>query len=779
MDKALYGSFIVPLRKCPKNAWIGNKGASLVFLRRHKFRIPETFFVTGRAYEEFLQKGDQVFGKLKDELSRIPDFTYAVRSSTNIEDTQNFSHAGQFKTITGVRGREELIAAISEVWQSAAHPESEDYQAAIPGAKERVKCAVIIQRMIPAKLAGVCFSKNPVSQQDEVVTEAVEGAGDSLVQQGKNPFRWRIRNGNIKEGNPEHQYIGIVKYLAEATAKLKRLSRQHIDVEWVFDGVDVYFLQLRGITGNSRQHVYSNKMAQEMLPGLIKPLVWSVNIPLVNGTWIHILSRIIGKMGVRPGDLAKSFYYRTYFNVTNLAAIFKEFGVPLTVFEEMMLSEKKTKHTFNPGLRTIRHTFRIMAFVWSLLNFETFFKKEYPVLKDYCQKLDEEIAGSDVGEAFSVLFDKLFKAGQRLTFLNILIPVLMRIYDKRFTRQLKRRKLDYNKISFHADFPELEELSPLAYMQQCKKELEEFSERKGLQVTSLAQLREQEDAAIICREFDQFIHRFGHFSESGNDFSHPKWEEDEAFVFQMISSSAPVNKHKELVAFRELKPPGIKGMILKRSYFKAGRFKVYREQISSLYIFGYGLFRKLFLMLGRSFVEKSLIDENSDIFYLELKEVEKLVNSSGEVEKDRFRRQIMKRKREMEECRDVVLPSVIYGETPPVLTKANIRNFSGVPASPGTFQGKTRIVKRVADFNKVHRGDVLVIPFSDVSWTPVLVKAGGIVSESGGVLSHCSIIARELGIPALVSVENACTLQDDMKVTVNGSNGILTVHDDE
>lgn len=72
---------------------------------------------------------------------------------------------------------------------------------------------------------------------------------------------------------------------------------------------------------------------------------------------------------------------------------------------------------------------------------------------------------------------------------------------------------------------------------------------------------------------------------------------------------------------------------------------------------------------------------------------------------------------------------------------------------------------------------MVIIPFSDVSWTPVLCKAGAIVAESGGMLSHCSIIAREMGIPSLVSVDNACALQDEVLVTVDGSNGLLTVHD--
>jgi len=53
------------------------------------------------------------------------------------------------------------------------------------------------------------------------------------------------------------------------------------------------------------------------------------------------------------------------------------------------------------------------------------------------------------------------------------------------------------------------------------------------------------------------------------------------------------------------------------------------------------------------------------------------------------------------------------------------------------------------------------------------------VAESGGILSHCSIIAREMGIPALVSVENACGIKNNTRLTVDGSNGILTIHDNE
>jgi len=133
----------------------------------------------------------------------------------------------------------------------------------------------------------------------------------------------------------------------------------------------------------------------------------------------------------------------------------------------------------------------------------------------------------------------------------------------------------------------------------------------------------------------------------------------------------------------------------------------------------------------------------------------------------------------MEETKDILLPQAIYGEAAPILERGEVKNHYGTGTSSGSYSGKTRVVQRRDDFDSVRKGDVLLIPFSDVSWTPILAKAGAIVSETGGMLSHCSIIAREMGIPALVSVENACSIGNGLNVTADGSNGILTIHDHE
>ena len=79
------------------------------------------------------------------------------------------------------------------------------------------------------------------------------------------------------------------------------------------------------------------------------------------------------------------------------------------------------------------------------------------------------------------------------------------------------------------------------------------------------------------------------------------------------------------------------------------------------------------------------------------------------------------------------------------------------------------------DFDKVRLGDVLVILFSDVNWTPLFVKARVVVIESGGILFHASILAREYGIPAVVSVQGIMALKDQSIVAIDGTSGKITV----
>ncbi|OAV61488.1 hypothetical protein A6F49_08565 [Enteractinococcus helveticum] len=101
--------------------------------------------------------------------------------------------------------------------------------------------------------------------------------------------------------------------------------------------------------------------------------------------------------------------------------------------------------------------------------------------------------------------------------------------------------------------------------------------------------------------------------------------------------------------------------------------------------------------------------------------------------------------------------------------------ITGEPASPGAASGPVRLILGPADFATVEAGDVIVCRMTDPAWTPLFSLAAAVVTETGGVLSHAAIVAREVGIPAVLAVPQATELLKPASVvTVDGNTGCIT-----
>ncbi len=113
--------------------------------------------------------------------------------------------------------------------------------------------------------------------------------------------------------------------------------------------------------------------------------------------------------------------------------------------------------------------------------------------------------------------------------------------------------------------------------------------------------------------------------------------------------------------------------------------------------------------------------------------------------------------------------------TPPAWPAPAATGLTGTPGSRGVVTGTARIIRGPRDFARARPGDIIVCPFTDPAWTPLLRIAAGVVTETGGVLSHAAIVAREHGIPAVLGVPDATRrLHDDSTITIDGTNGTVT-----
>jgi pyruvate,water dikinase len=183
--------------------------------------------------------------------------------------------------------------------------------------------------------------------------------------------------------------------------------------------------------------------------------------------------------------------------------------------------------------------------------------------------------------------------------------------------------------------------------------------------------------------------------------------------------------------------------------------------------------RKLLLELGRRWSERRLVDTAEDIFYLQLDEMGQVADVPHPLH-------------DLIAERRVELATNLHGPWPDIIqdgqeifretAESENRRLHGVAGSPGTVTGRCRIIQGPQEFGRLESGDILVTPLTNPVWTPLFAIAGGLVTDVGGILSHGAIVAREYGIPAVMSVSGATDrLVDGQVITVNGDKGIITI----
>ena len=279
--------------------------------------------------------------------------------------------------------------------------------------------------------------------------------------------------------------------------------------------------------------------------------------------------------------------------------------------------------------------------------------------------------------------------------------------------------------------------------------------------------------AGFCRAFTAFMDRFGCLGDNTNDIASRRWREQPDAALEMIARFTRRAVAAKLT-WDELPLSSLRRWALGPLYRRARAFRLYREALGYYYAYASGLIRAAALSLGRRWAQRGWIAQAEDVFDLYRDEV-RAVAAQGQLNGD-LAATIAARQREMRAYEGVALPTVIYGDRAIPLEDELADVLEGVATSQGYYCGPVCVVRGVEDFDKLRDGDVLVAPFSDVGWTPLFARAGAVVAESGGMLSHCSIVAREYGIPAVVSVAGACRLVDGELVTVDAYKGRVILH---
>ncbi|MEK3924032.1 PEP-utilizing enzyme [Paenibacillus sp. FSL K6-2393] len=302
---------------------------------------------------------------------------------------------------------------------------------------------------------------------------------------------------------------------------------------------------------------------------------------------------------------------------------------------------------------------------------------------------------------------------------------------------------------------------------------------------------------MFLEQIKRFLAVYGYRSTDSHEFLEKTWKEDIDFVLALVQSlqqsSYDFDSHFEnVIKKREALLKETLGQIedscLREDFIQIWEqaIKVWRiEEDHHFYIDAMlpACSRIFLLQVGNLLVELDILQDNQDIFYLYLYEVRDLLQQPKNVAE-----QLKARKRELEDLRQMppipflgVINEVradrelerIFG-FPQEPVSMEMKTFKGYGASRGIYKGNVRIVNSQSDFNNINSGEVLVCKSTAPAWTVLFSKIGALITDSGGILSHAGIIAREYELPAVLGTKVATSmLKDGDTVIVDGNKGVV------
>jgi pyruvate,water dikinase len=297
-------------------------------------------------------------------------------------------------------------------------------------------------------------------------------------------------------------------------------------------------------------------------------------------------------------------------------------------------------------------------------------------------------------------------------------------------------------------------------------------------------------------ELERFLDRYGHRAVYEADMLNPRWAEDPSYVLDQVrlaladGAALAVRGNAERIA-REaeaeirsrsrLRAPLV--MWLARQMRAA---TAAREHGKSALVASVLPARRLVLDIGRRLALEGHLDRPEDVLHLSVADVACWLHGWWDGSGARALAGDRARQREAwlseEAPPDVVTEGVtpdprspIPGPRSSIPDPRGVREWSGIAAAPGVARGRARVVHHPHDSDHFKSGEVLVAPSTDPGWTPLFLRAAAIVMETGGYLSHGAIVARELGIPAVVNIPGVLReISDGDVLTVDGDGGRVT-----
>ncbi len=697
--------------------------------------------------------------------------------------------------------------------------------------------AVVVQRMVRAEVSGVMFTTNPLTAHPgEIVIDAASGLGEGVVSgkvQPDNFVLWKS-TGKIKRSRLSGKSRGEtaatepcilesdLKVLAELGCRLEQEMGCPQDIEWAIENAPagnrrvggITLLQSRPITTlpPEGKPVFTRKMGDQYWTDVISPLTFTCGVDwIVEGTFKPMI-RAFGYKNLAELDFFRLHKSHLYMNTRLARETITMF--PRSArrqFTDSMGSPHDDKYFLEAPCQPLRG---IIALIRAhLTDKRSGMTRNLRALEEWSQTVKDR-----TGSLLRRLED------------NLPIGELMEMFDK-----VNRMGIEHFEIIRwgHASYSTaLTDISRA----MCEKWADDADGSLFLRITghldsSITMKTDQalwettreigndptareiflslepDEAARRILNGDEcpaarqalksFLDDYGHRTTS-RDITAPHWREAPGQVAGVIkgilTEELPTSPHSRSEAARlrmEQAMAEARERIRRKWYgFLVKWWFVHTAQQARLFI-GYRenqrfildrimfLMRRLMIAIGERLVKEGQLDHAEDVFFLERSEMTAAVEARY-LAPD-IRRQITNRRRELEANRGRLPPTYLMGSfefEDPGKQEAELPpgEYSGLNAAPGVVDGSAQVLTELADAHLLREGDILVTESTDPAWSAAFMKVAGLVLETGGLLSHGAILAREFGVPAVTHVFGATRfIRTGDRLRVDGTRGRVTI----
>ena len=646
------------------------------------------------------------------------------------------------------------------------------------------------------------ISKRLVNKPYKIIFDKEKGYGTIKIP-NQNPQESSLSDNQIKE------ICGKVREIVSIYGKPQ-------DIEWAYEKGQLYILQSRPITtlenlaDKSQQEViWDNSNIIESYSGVTTPLTFS----FIKDVYTEVYKQFLLIMGVEQELIEENsdifqmlglIEGRVYYNLLNwyrLLRLMPGYEINAGFMESMMGVKQKLNQI--PKVKPSRKNeyVRLFNLVKSLIinlfrlpkDIEKFYTHINNTLSPYENGKLEGKTSNELVEIYYELESKLMKKWQAPLVNDFYAMIFYGLLKKKLSKIDSNGTLQNDLLTGETGIISTEPIKRIKEISNkicLNEELKEFFLNN-----SEEEIQKHLTEYEINKDIQSFINKFGNRCIGELKLETVTYKQDAKLLLYIIKSyvrqgiidldkerekEQEIRKNAENIVKEKIKSPFF-GFILKNARLRVKNRENLRFERTRLF----GLVREIFLELGKNFAYENIIGNKRDIFYLTKEEIFNYVRGTS-VETD-LKTLIIRRKEQFKLFEDkhpsdrfstygIVYKSNDYTTE----NKAEENNktdgdLSGIGCCAGIVRAKVKIVRSVAESSGLE-GCIMVAERTDPGWVPLFPISKGILVERGRILSHSAIVAREMGIPAIVGINNLLTaLKDGDEIEMDGATGVIRI----